>query len=309
MKYDVIIVGAGPGGISAALYAGRANLKVLVLYYGESQLEKAHKIDNYYGFEEGISGLQLYRNGIKQAENLGIDVLNSEVMNIEAVSMDSFPLYGVKTTAEEYTAPVVVLATGNKKLRPNVAGIAELEGKGVSYCAVCDGFFYRRKKVCVIGDKRYALQEALHLANIAESVTILTNGSDAVIKSLLEEERVRISEETAAKIAVDSRKITRILGEQKVSGVAFAEGENLEADGVFVALGEAGGADFAKKIGLAMNGDSIVADEKMRTNAKGIYSCGNVNGGLLQVSKAVYEGAVAGLSAVEYLRGQKNGNK
>lgn len=309
MKYDVIIVGAGPGGISAALYAGRANLKVLVLYCGESQLEKAHKIDNYYGFEEGISGLQLYRNGIKQAENLGIDVLNSEVMNIEAVSMDSFPLYGVKTTAEEYTAPVVVLATGNKKLRPNVAGIAELEGKGVSYCAVCDGFFYRRKKVCVIGDKRYALQEALHLANIAESVTILTNGSDAVIKSLLEEERVRISEETAAKIAVDSRKITRILGEQKVSGVAFAEGENLEVDGVFVALGEAGGADFAKKIGLAMNGDSIVADEKMRTNAKGIYSCGNVNGGLLQVSKAVYEGAVAGLSAVEYLRGQKNGNK
>lgn len=309
MKYDVIIVGAGPGGISAALYAGRANLKVLVLYYGESQLEKAHKIDNYYGFEEGISGLQLYRNGIKQAENLGIDVVNSEVMNIEAASMDAFPLYSVKTNAEEYSAPVVVLATGNKKLRPNVAGIAELEGKGVSYCAVCDGFFYRRKKVCVIGDKRYALQEALHLANIAESVTILTNGSDAVIKSLLEEERVRISEETAAKIAVDSRKITRILGEQKVSGVAFAEGENLEADGVFVALGEAGGADFAKKIGLAMNGDSIVADEKMQTNAKGIYSCGNVNGGLLQVSKAVYEGAVAGLSAVEYLRGQKNGNK
>ncbi|MEE1213056.1 MAG: NAD(P)/FAD-dependent oxidoreductase [Treponema sp.] len=309
MKYDVIIVGAGPGGISAALYAERANLKVLVLYYGESQLEKAHKIDNYYGFEKGISGLQLYRNGIKQAENLGIDVVNSEVMNIEAASMDAFPLYSVKTNTEEYSAPVVVLATGNKKLRPNVAGIAELEGKGVSYCAVCDGFFYRRKKVCVIGDKRYALQEALHLANIAESVTILTNGSDAVIKSLLEEERVRISEETAAKIAVDSRKITRILGEQKVSGVAFAEGENLEADGVFVALGEAGGADFAKKIGLAMNGDSIVADEKMRTNAKGIYSCGNVNGGLLQVSKAVYEGAVAGLSAVEYLRGQKNGNK
>lgn len=309
MKYDVIIVGAGPGGISAALYAGRANLKVLVLYYGESQLEKAHKIDNYYGFEEGISGLQLYRNGIKQAENLGIDVVNSEVMNIEAASMDAFPLYSVKTNTEEYSTPVVVLATGNKKLRPNVAGIAELEGKGVSYCAVCDGFFYRRKKVCVIGDKRYALQEALHLANIAESVTILTNGSDAVIKSLLEEERVRISEETAAKIAVDSRKITRILGEQKVSGVAFAEGENLEADGVFVALGEAGGADFAKKIGLAMNGDSIVADEKMQTNAKGIYSCGNVNGGLLQVSKAVYEGAVAGLSVVEYLRGQKNGNK
>ncbi len=307
MKYDVIIVGAGPGGISAALYAGRANLKVLVLYYGESQLEKAHKIDNYYGFEEGISGSQLYKNGIKQAENLGIDVVNSEVMNIEAVSMDSFPLYGVKTTSEEYTAPVVVLATGNKKLRPNVAGIAELEGKGVSYCAVCDGFFYRRKKVCVIGDKRYALQEALHLANIAESVTILTNGSDAVIKSLLEEERARISEEVAAKIAVDSRKITGILGEQKVSGVAFSEGENLEADGVFVALGEAGGADFAKKIGLTMNGDSIAADEKMQTNAKGIYSCGNVNGGLLQVSKAVYEGAVAGLSAVEYLRGQKNG--
>lgn len=308
MKYDVIIVGAGPAGISAALYAGRANLKVLVLYYGESQLEKAHRIENYYGFEEGISGSQLYKNGIKQAENLGIDVLNSEVMNIEAVSMDSFPLYGVKTTAEEYTAPVVILATGNKKLKPNVPGITELEGKGVSYCAVCDGFFYRRKKVCVIGDKRYALQEALHLANIAESVTILTNGKDDEMKALLAQEGTGISEEAAAKIHVDSRKITGILGEQKVSGVAFAEGEKLEADGVFVALGEAGGADFAKKIGLSMNGDSIASDDKMQTNAKGIYSCGNVNGGLLQVSKAVYEGAVAGLSAVEYLRGQKNGN-
>lgn len=308
MKYDVIIVGAGPAGISAALYAGRANLKVLVLYYGESQLEKAHRIENYYGFEEGISGSQLYKNGIKQAENLGIDVLNSEVMNIEAVSMDSFPLYGVKTTAEEYTAPVVILATGNKKLKPNVPGITELEGKGVSYCAVCDGFFYRRKKVCVIGDKRYALQEALHLANIAESVTILTNGKDDEMKALLAQEGTGISEEAVAKIHVDSRKITGILGEQKVSGVAFAEGEKLEADGVFVALGEAGGADFAKKIGLSMNGDSIASDDKMQTNAKGIYSCGNVNGGLLQVSKAVYEGAVAGLSAVEYLRGQKNGN-
>ena len=308
MKYDVIIVGAGPAGISAALYAGRANLKVLVLYYGESQLEKAHRIENYYGFEEGISGSQLYKNGIKQAENLGIDVLNSEVMNIEAVSMDSFPLYGVKTTAEEYTAPVVILATGNKKLKPNVPGITELEGKGVSYCAVCDGFFYRRKKVCVIGDKRYALQEALHLANIAESVTILTNGKDDEMKALLAQEGTGVSEEAAAKIHVDSRKITGILGEQKVSGVAFAEGEKLEADGVFVALGEAGGADFAKKIGLSMNGDSIASDDKMQTNAKGIYSCGNVNGGLLQVSKAVYEGAVAGLSAVEYLRGQKNGN-
>ena len=301
MSYDLIIIGAGPAGISAALYVKRANLNVAVIYSGESQLEKAHKIDNYYGFPQGIAGADLYANGIAQAKNLGIEVINAEVTNIQ---MDSPTQYTVSANGTDYSAPSVILATGNKKLRPLIEGIAEFETKGVSYCAICDGFFYRKKNVAVIGNGTFAVAEASHLAHIAASVTILTDGKDdAEVKAAL-----AADPSVAEKITVDTRKVAKVYGNEtgiKVGGVTFADNESLALDGIFVALGSAGAADFAKKLGLALNGDSISADEKMATNAPGIFSCGNANGGLLQVCKAVYEGGVAGLSAVEYVRGLK----
>ena len=134
--YDVIIIGAGPGGISAGLYTKRANKNVLVLYYGTSELEKATKIENYYGFELGISGKDLYYNGIKQAQNIGIDVKKEEVLNIEKIENE----FIIKTTENEYNSKTVIVATGNKKLRPEIKGIREFEGRGISYCAICDGF-------------------------------------------------------------------------------------------------------------------------------------------------------------------------
>ena len=299
--FDVIVIGAGPAGISAALYAKRANLNVLVLYHGESQLEKAHQIDNYYGFEKGISGPDLYKAGITQAKNLGVEVTDAEVTNLQMASESS---YTVTSTAGEYEGKALIIATGNKKLRPNLKGLVDFEGKGVSYCAVCDGFFYRKKKVCVLGNKLYALEEALHLANMAESVTILTNGADEKeITALLETEKAKGG--AAEKITLVTGKLSELQGDGRVQSLLFEDGSQLPVDGFFVALGSAGGADFAKKLGLMLEGDSIKTDEKMATNARGIYSCGNVNGGLLQVCKAVYEGGLAGLSAVEYVRGLK----
>ncbi len=299
--FDVIVIGAGPAGISAALYAKRANLNVLVLYHGESQLEKAHQIDNYYGFEKGISGPDLYKAGITQAKNLGVEVTDAEVTNLQMASESS---YTVTSTAGEYEGKALIIATGNKKLRPNLKGLVDFEGKGVSYCAVCDGFFYRKKKVCVLGNKLYALEEALHLANMAESVTILTNGADEKeITALLETEKAKGG--AAEKITLVTGKLSELQGDGRVQSLLFEDGSQLPVDGFFVALGSAGGADFAKKLGLTLEGDSIKTDEKMATNARGIYSCGNVNGGLLQVCKAVYEGGLAGLSAVEYVRGLK----
>lgn len=299
--FDVIVIGAGPAGISAALYAKRANLNVLVLYHGESQLEKAHQIDNYYGFEKGISGPDLYKAGITQARNLGVEVTDAEVTNLQMASESS---YTVTSTAGEYEGKALIIATGNKKLRPNLKGLVDFEGKGVSYCAVCDGFFYRKKKVCVLGNKLYALEEALHLANMAESVTILTNGADEKeITALLETEKAKGG--AAEKITLVTGKLSELQGDGRVQSLLFEDGSQLPVDGFFVALGSAGGADFAKKLGLTLEGDSIKTDEKMATNARGIYSCGNVNGGLLQVCKAVYEGGLAGLSAVEYVRGLK----
>ena len=142
--YDAIVIGAGPAGISASLYLKRANKNVLVLYHGESQLEKAHKIDNFYGFAGGISGKDLYQNGINQAKALGIEVMDKEVLSIQ---MNENMEYNVKTNDILYSSKVIILATGNKKLKPNINGIDKFEGAGISYCAICDGFFYRKKRI------------------------------------------------------------------------------------------------------------------------------------------------------------------
>ena len=279
---DIIIIGAGPAGISASLYAKRANNNVLILYNGESNLEKAEKIDNYYGFENGISGKELYDIGIKQAENIGVKVKKEEVLHIEQI-VNGFE---ITTTENSYQSKALIIATGNKKIRPNIKGIQEFEGKGVSYCAICDGFFYKNKNVVVIGNGKFAVNEANILKNIAKSVIILTNG-----------EKV----ESISDVEINTKKIQQIAGGMRVQEIVFEDKSKMEIDGVFVALGEAGGVDFAKKIGILTNNDNIVVNEKMETNVKGIFACGNTNGGLLQVSKAVYEGAVAGLSATNYL--------
>ena len=281
--FDAVIIGAGPAGISAGLYLKRANKNVLILYHGESQLEKAHKIDNFYGFPLGITGKDLYINGINQALNLGIVVKDLEVLSIQ---MNEKMEYTIRTSEEEFNSKVVILATGNKKLRPNIKGVKEFEGSGVSYCAICDGFFYRKKNVVVIGSGTYAISEATELKNVTPNVTILTNGLELNGK---------------ADIPIITKEIKEIVGEGRVSGVKFMDDTTLDVNGVFIALGEAGGADFAKKLGIYMEKDNIVVDENMRTNIPGVYACGNVVGGLLQINKAAYEGAKAGLDAVKYI--------
>ena len=281
--YDSIIIGAGPAGISASLYLKRANKNVLVLYYGKSELEKAHKIDNFYGFENGISGKDLYQNGINQARNLGVDVLNEEVLN---VLMNEELCYNVITNKNTYKTKTIVLATGNKKLKPNILGIDKFEGMGISYCAICDGFFYRKKNVVVLGNELYALTEAEELLNVTPNVTILTNGKE-------------MKENTT--ISVNTKKIKEIVGEERVNAVLFEDGTKIDVNGVFVAEGVAGGSNFAKKLGIYMDGDKIIVDDDMQTNVPGVFACGNLVGGLLQINKAAYEGAKAGLAAVKYV--------
>lgn len=280
--YDVVIVGAGPAGISAALYAKRANINVIVLYKDESTVSEAHKIDNFYGFPGGITGEDLYLNGIEQAKQLGVEVKKTEVVGIENLGAH----FNVKTDRGNFEGEAVILSTGNKKLKPNIAGVAEFEGKGISYCAICDAFFYRNKNVAVIGNGKFAISEAEELSHIVGKATILTNGLQA----------------PDCDFEVNTKKIKEITGETKVNKIEFEDGSNLEIDGVFIALGEAGASDFAKTLGIFQNGDNIKVNEEMETNIKGIYACGNITGGLLQVCKAVYEGAKAGLSAANYIR-------
>ena len=284
--YDVIILGAGSAGISASLYTKRANLKTLILYNDESGLEKASLIENYYGFKNGITGEELYNTGIEQAKNIGVEVLKEEVVKIE----NNIEHFNVVTTKNEYQAKNLILATGNKKNRPKIKGIEKFEGKGVSYCAICDGFFYRNRSVAVLGSGNYAISETNELINIADNITILTNGKEA-------------PEFRADNVKVDTKEIEEIDGEDKVEEVKFKDGSTIKTDGIFVAEGVAGSSEFAKKLGIITQKDKIVVNENMETNIKGIYACGDCTGGLLQVSKAVYEGAKAGLEVIKRQRG------
>ena len=284
--YDVIIVGAGPAGISASLYTIRRNLKTLIIYKEKSALEKSTKIENYYGFENGINGEELYKIGFRQAQNIGAEVIKDEVTNIKIDYLNEKEYtFKVETLNNEFKAKSVILATGNKKNKPNIKNMDKYEGKGISYCAICDGFFYRNKNVAVIGNGDYAIAEAKDLQNIAKSITILTNGRQA-------------PEYRAENININTKEIDQIEGENKVEEIDFVDNTKMKIDGIFIAQGVAGSTEFAKKIGAKINNDKIVVDENMETSIKGLFACGDCTGGLYQVSKAVYDGTKAGLAVL-----------
>lgn len=283
--YDTIIIGAGPAGITAGIYAKRGNLETLIIHNCESALQKATKIENYYGFIDGITGDKLYYNGIRQAEKLGIDVKNEEVLKIEFCA-DGFK---VITNVKTHLTKSIILATGTKKNAPKIKGIKEFEGKGISYCAICDGFFYKNKTVAVVGNGSYAVSEANDLINIVSKLIILTNGA----------ERPQIRGDN---VEINSKPIKEFAGQDKIEKVEFNDGTDLKIDGAFIAQGSADSSDFARKLGIILNDNKIKVDENLETNIKGIFACGDCIGGTLQISKAVDDGMVAGLSVIKYLK-------
>lgn len=283
---DVIIIGAGPAGITAGIYAKRGNLNPIIFYKDKSSLEKTNNIDNYYGFENGITGKELYENGIKQAQNLGIEVKNEEIINIEIINSKTFK---VITNTNEYMTKAIILATGNKKNTPKINGIDKFEGKGISYCAICDGFFYRNKNVAVLGNGNYAISETNDLLNTANKITILTNGK--------EEPQFR-----ADNVEVNNKKITKIEGNTKIEKIRFEDKSTLEIDGLFIAEGIAGSNEFAKKLGIITKNKKIQVDKNMQTNIKGIFACGDCIEGIMQISKAIYDGTLAGLAVINYIK-------
>lgn len=287
---DVIILGSGPAGISAALYTVRAGLSTLVLGSGAGALEKTDQIENYYGFAAPVSGRQLAENGIAQAKRLGAQVLKEEVVGL---SFDGEFL--VETRESSYRAPFAVMATGAARRTPKIPGLAEFEGRGVSYCAVCDGFFYRKKPVAVLGAGDYALHEAAELLPVVSSVVVLTDGREPQAAFPPE-------------LRVVSDKVAALEGDGVLKRVRFENGETMEAAGVFVAVGVAGSADLARKVGAEVEGVSIAVDERRRTNVPGLYAAGDCTGGLLQISKAVCDGALAATDIVREFRSRRARN-
>ena len=280
----IIIIGSGPAGVSAALYAVRAGADTTVLTKGPGALDRAEKIENYYGFAQPVSGAELERRSIENAKRLG-----AKFVTAEAVGLTYTDQLTVETLGGDYPADAVILATGASRAAPRIPGLAGLEGHGVSYCAACDAFFYRGKDVAVLGSGEYALHEVQALLPVVKSVTLLTNGAP-------------LTAQFPPEVRVLPQKAEAVLGEKAVTGVQLSGGETLAVSGVFAALGVAGSTALARKLGAEVDGSRIVVDEKMQTTVPGLYAAGDCTGGLLQVAKAVYEGAQAATEAVKALR-------
>ena len=281
---QLVIIGQGPAGISAAIYAVRSGTPVTVVAKDLGAMQKADVIENYYGFPEAISATELLNNGIMQAKNLGVNFINAEVYGIEYAA-DGFI---IKSNVEDISATAVIIACGMARNVPKIQNIEKFEGKGVSYCAICDAFFYRNKKVAVVGSGQYTLHEYQVLKNVIQDVTILTNGESPSFTE-----------------AHNPLKIKSFEGDETIKSVVFEDGTSEEFDGIFIASGSVGPFELSKKVGLQLEKNKIVVDSKMQTNVPAIYACGDCVAGLMQAAKAVYEGMVAGIEASRYIKSKK----
>lgn len=284
--YDVIVLGKGPAGIQAALYIKRANLNVLVIGKDGGALAKTDKIGNYYGFTQ-ISGPELLEQGYKHAKALDIELIEEEVTGL------SFGLeYTVTTTQNTYLSKAVIIATGSPRATVKIPNLKELEGKGVSYCAICDAFFYRKKIVGVLGHGDYAAQEAHELVNVADEVIVFTNGLEP-------------TGQFDPRVKFIKNRIKNLVGTDRLQAVTLDNDSTIEINGLFIALGSASATDLALKIGALVENNKIIVDEKKQTNVPGLFAAGDCTPGMMQIAKAVGDGCVAGLECIAYIRNLK----
>ncbi|MBO4358255.1 MAG: thioredoxin-disulfide reductase [Erysipelotrichaceae bacterium] len=295
-KYDVIIIGAGPAGLSAAVYARRAGLDVLVIeseVYG-GKLSKTYEIENYPGIRK-IQGLELAQQLTDHAKDLGAELITGEVKEI-VCSDDSKAV--ILKNGNEYEAPYVIVATGTKERMLDVPHAEEYTGRGISYCAVCDGFFYRNRKVAVIGGGNSALEESLYLASLAEKVTIIIRrdvfrAEAGLVGRIRNNDRIDvIVKHLPDSLRIEDGKITGLVIKDTESG----ELETIECDGIFPYIGADPCTEFLDSSLLDENG-YIIVNEDMSTNIDGIYAAGDcTRKRLRQVVTACSDGAIAASS-------------
>jgi thioredoxin reductase (NADPH) len=300
MDYELAIVGAGPAGYSAAIYAGRSGIKSAIFDkgIGGGLASIAPNIENYAGFD-AIPGMKLMEKMKKHAEKYTSLNLNEEVIDISKEN-DEFI---IKTKNQEYKVKAVLFATGTEHRKLNADGEKELSGKGVSYCATCDGFFFKEKKVAVVGGGNSALIEAIYLKQIGCSEVYVIHRRD---QFRAEESYVTEAKEKGVRFVMNST-VEKINGENKVEYLDIKnkktnEDSKINVDGVFISIGEIPQNDLAKKLGVTLDQNGYIKIDKMgRTNIKGVYAAGDITGGLRQVITAAAEGAVAALTTTESL--------
>ncbi len=299
--YDMIVIGGGPAGYTAALYAARAGLDVIVLerLSAGGQMALTHQIDNYPGFEEGIDGFSLADKMKKQAERFGAKSKNTEVISVKLKENPKV----IEATAETYFAKTVVLATGANPRELGVAGESALVGRGVSYCAACDGMFYRGKTVIVVGGGDTAAVDALLLSRVAKKV-ILVHRRDTLRATKIYHKPLMIAENVEFRW---NSTVTELLHNEKINGVLLkdvntGETSTIDCDGVFVSIGRKPATEFLNGQ-LELDGDRyVVAGEDTKTAIPGVYAIGDIRTKQLrQVVTAVSDGAVAVHAAEGYL--------
>lgn len=303
-SYDLIIVGGGPAGLTAGLYAKRALLNTLLLEKGPlgGQVLYTDLIENYPGFPEGISGFELIEVFKKQVEKYQLPILNEEVIDFQVENN----LIEVSTSiGNKYSAKSLILALGATHKRLGIPGEKEFTGKGVSYCAICDGPFYKGEIVAVVGGGNTALQEALYLTKFAKKIYLIHRRESFRATPILQE---RVKENLKINIITPAI-VEEILGDEivkkiKIKNLKNMEVRELEISGIFIFIGLTPQTHWLSgKLELDKDG-FIVTDQNMQTSIPGIFACGDcVSKKYRQIINACGEGAIAALSAEEYIKG------
>ncbi|MFC6179598.1 thioredoxin-disulfide reductase [Weissella sagaensis] len=306
-KYDVVVIGAGPGGMTAALYAARANLNVAMLdrgIYG-GQMNNTDDIENYPGFTT-IKGPELGEKMYQGTVKAGVNFVYGDVQN---VTVDDQQMKHIQTDSDELVASAVIIATGSNNRKLGVPGEEKFSGKGVSYCAVCDGSFFKGKNVTVVGGGDSAISEGLYLANVTDGVNVIHRRDQLRSQKVLQNR------------AFDNDKIdftwntsvTEILGDENhVTGVKIHNNQvgddtTLDTDGVFVYVGNFPNSQIFNNLNITDQAGWIITNDQMETTIPGIYAIGDVRQKQLrQITTAVGDGGIAGQNAFEYFEAIKH---
>ena len=306
-KYDVIVIGAGPGGMTAALYASRANLKVAMLdrgVYG-GQMNNTAEVENYTGFKS-ILGPDLAEQMYQSSIQFGADFVYG---NVEKVTVDEDGIKHVKTDSGELEAPAIVIATGSQYRKLGIPGEDEYSGKGVSYCAVCDGAFYRGKDVTTVGGGDSAVEESEYLAKLVNNVNIVHRRDQLRAQKILQDrafanDKIDFTWNTiVTEIVGDGKKVTGVKTHNKETN----EDRLVPTDGVFIYIGNVPMTEPFKDLGITDEQGWVITDDEMKTSVPGVFAVGDVRDKKLrQITTAVGDGGIAGQGVFSYIESLKD---